>query len=179
MLGLVCTTIDSVWSIPPFTLFCQKISGFGFGILKIWGLFPDKTLVYFWQKRSKIWINILSLFEARYLTLLKQAPCLQNIKRYNLTRDYLFNQKIAQKSCGMNRYQTSSKWSYDAYFKWHMPIWGEICRAEQKYIPFFGKKSKTRDFRGGTVTERVFRKLDICFRSARQISPHIGICHLN
>ena len=28
-----------------------------------------------------------------------------------------------------------------------MPIWEEICRAEQKYMPFFG-----------TVTERLFRK---------------------
>ena len=31
----------------------------------------------------------------------------------------------------------------NAYFKWHMPI----CRAEQKYMPFFG-----------AITERVFRK---------------------
>ena len=23
---------------------------------------------------------------------------------------------------------------YDAYFKWHMPIWRKICRAEQRYI---------------------------------------------
>ena len=37
--------------------------------------------------------------------------------------------------------------SYDAYLKWHMPICAEICRAEQKYMPFFG-----------TVTERDFRK---------------------
>ena len=37
--------------------------------------------------------------------------------------------------------------SYDTYFKWHMPIWGEICRAEEKYMPFFG-----------TITERDFRK---------------------
>ena len=32
-------------------------------------------------------------------------------------------------------------------FKWHMPICAEICRAEQKYLPFFG-----------TVTGRAFRK---------------------
>ena len=32
-------------------------------------------------------------------------------------------------------------------FKWHMPIREEICRAEQKYMPFFG-----------TVAERVFWK---------------------
>ena len=36
---------------------------------------------------------------------------------------------------------------YGANFKWHMPIWEEICRAEQKYMPFFG-----------TVAERVFWK---------------------
>ena len=35
----------------------------------------------------------------------------------------------------------------DVNFKWHMPICAEICRAEQKYMPFFG-----------TVTERVLRK---------------------
>ena len=34
---------------------------------------------------------------------------------------------------------------YDANFKWHMPIRVEICRAEQRYMPFFG-----------TVTERHF-----------------------
>ena len=37
--------------------------------------------------------------------------------------------------------------SYDTNFKWHMPICVERCRAEQKYLPFFG-----------TVTERTFRK---------------------
>ena len=37
--------------------------------------------------------------------------------------------------------------SYDANFKWHMPICVERCRVEQKYMPFFG-----------TVTERAFRK---------------------
>ena len=37
--------------------------------------------------------------------------------------------------------------SYDPNFKWHMPICAEICRAEQKYMPFFG-----------TVTERFFRE---------------------
>ena len=37
--------------------------------------------------------------------------------------------------------------SYDANFKWHMPICVERYRAEQKYMPFFG-----------TVTERAFRK---------------------
>ena len=37
--------------------------------------------------------------------------------------------------------------SYDANFKWHMPICVERCRAEQKYMPFFG-----------TVTKRAFRK---------------------
>ena len=37
--------------------------------------------------------------------------------------------------------------SYDVNFKWHMPIRVEICRAEQKYMPFFG-----------TVTERDFRE---------------------
>ena len=36
---------------------------------------------------------------------------------------------------------------YGINFKWHMPICEEICRAEQKYMPFFG-----------TVTERDFRK---------------------
>ena len=34
----------------------------------------------------------------------------------------------------------------DVINKWHMPIWEEICRAEQKYMPIFG-----------TVIERVFR----------------------
>ena len=37
--------------------------------------------------------------------------------------------------------------SYDANFKWHTPICVERCRAQQKYMPFFG-----------TVTERDFRK---------------------
>ena len=23
-------------------------------------------------------------------------------------------------------------------FKWHMPLCAELCRAEQKYMPFFG-----------------------------------------
>ena len=32
--------------------------------------------------------------------------------------------------------------SYDAYFKWHIPIWGEICRAEQKYMPVLGPSSR-------------------------------------
>ena len=36
---------------------------------------------------------------------------------------------------------------YDVNLKWHMPIYAEICRAKQKYMPFFG-----------TVTERAFRK---------------------
>ena len=36
--------------------------------------------------------------------------------------------------------------SYDANFKWHMPICVERSRAEQKYMPFFG-----------TITERVSR----------------------
>ena len=36
---------------------------------------------------------------------------------------------------------------YDANFKWHMPIFGEIGRTEQEYMPFFG-----------TVTEGVLRK---------------------
>ena len=33
--------------------------------------------------------------------------------------------------------RVSAGLSYDANFKWHMPIWEEICRAEQKYMPFF------------------------------------------
>ena len=37
--------------------------------------------------------------------------------------------------------------SYDTNLKWHMPIFGEICRAEQKFMPFFG-----------TVTEPGFWK---------------------
>ena len=37
--------------------------------------------------------------------------------------------------------------SYGAYFKRHMPLCEEICRAEQNYMPFFG-----------TITERAFRK---------------------
>ena len=41
----------------------------------------------------------------------------------------------------------SVRLSYDAHFKWHMPICVERCRAEQKYMPLFG-----------TVTERAFRK---------------------
>ena len=45
----------------------------------------------------------------------------------------------------MRRYSVS--WAYDAYSKWHMPIFEKICRAEQKYMPLFG-----------TVTERVFRE---------------------
>ena len=32
--------------------------------------------------------------------------------------------------------------SYDANFKWHMPIRGEICRVEQKSMPFFSEKKK-------------------------------------
>ena len=36
---------------------------------------------------------------------------------------------------------------YGVNFKWHMPIREEICRAEQKYMPFLG-----------TVAERVFWK---------------------
>ena len=35
----------------------------------------------------------------------------------------------------------------DVNFKWHMPIYAEICRAEQKYMPFVG-----------TITERAFWK---------------------
>ena len=70
--------------------------------------------------------------------------------------------------------------SYDAYSKWHMPICAEICRAEQKYMPFFG-----------TVTERGFRKknpkhrniyktlqccaLDFFFRKRRSVMiPRFG-----
>ena len=37
--------------------------------------------------------------------------------------------------------------SYDANFKWHMPVFVERCRTEQKYMPFFE-----------TVTKRAFRK---------------------
>ena len=43
--------------------------------------------------------------------------------------------------------RVSVKLYYGANFKWHMPILEEICRAEQKYMPFFG-----------TVTERHFLK---------------------
>ena len=43
--------------------------------------------------------------------------------------------------------RVSVRLSNGAYFKWHMPICVERCRAEQKYMPFFG-----------TVTERSFRK---------------------
>ena len=28
---------------------------------------------------------------------------------------------------------------YDANLKWHMPIWGGICRTEQNYMPFLGR----------------------------------------
>ena len=28
--------------------------------------------------------------------------------------------------------------SYDAYLKWHMPIWEEICHVKQKYMPILG-----------------------------------------
>ena len=35
--------------------------------------------------------------------------------------------------------------SYGGKIKWHMPLCEEICRAEQKYMPFFE-----------TITERVF-----------------------
>ena len=44
-------------------------------------------------------------------------------------------------------YTVSVRLSYDVNFNWHMPICAEICRAEQKYMPFFG-----------TITERDFRK---------------------
>ena len=37
--------------------------------------------------------------------------------------------------------------SYDANFKWHMPVFVERYRMEQKYMPFFD-----------TVTKRAFRK---------------------
>ena len=36
---------------------------------------------------------------------------------------------------------------YDANLKWHTPICEEICRLEQKYMPFFG-----------AITERAFQK---------------------
>ena len=32
--------------------------------------------------------------------------------------------------------------SYDAYSKWHMPISAEICRAEQKHMPFFWDRNR-------------------------------------
>ena len=35
--------------------------------------------------------------------------------------------------------------SFDANFKWHMPVFVETYRVERKYMPFFG-----------TVTERAF-----------------------
>ena len=28
---------------------------------------------------------------------------------------------------------------YDAYLKWHMPIWGEIGHSEQKFMPFWDR----------------------------------------
>ena len=34
--------------------------------------------------------------------------------------------------------------SYDANFKWHMPIRGEICRVEQKSMPFFSEKKNPK-----------------------------------
>ena len=37
--------------------------------------------------------------------------------------------------------------SYEANFKWHMPICVERCHAKQNYMPFFW-----------TITERAFRK---------------------
>ena len=43
--------------------------------------------------------------------------------------------------------------SHDAYFKWHMPISEEICRAGQEYMPLFGTDTD-RDFR--QVTESDF-----------------------
>ena len=87
--------------------------------------------------------------------------------------------------------------SYDANFKWHMPICVERCHAKQNYMPFFW-----------TITERAFRKKipkhrniykccndslwifpretrsvtvpknGIYFCSTRHLSAHIGICHL-
>ena len=51
---------------------------------------------------------------------------------------------------------------YDANFKWHMPIRGEICRAKQKYMPFFGtvaeRAFRKKNPKRGTVTERVLRE---------------------
>ena len=58
--------------------------------------------------------------------------------------------------------RVSVELSYDANFKWHMPVFVERCRTEQKYMPFFETVTK-RAFRKknpkrGTVTERVLRK---------------------
>ena len=33
--------------------------------------------------------------------------------------------------------KVSVELSYDVNFKWHMPIWGKICRAEQIYAIFW------------------------------------------
>ena len=50
--------------------------------------------------------------------------------------------------------------SYDANFKWHMPIWGEVCRAEQNNtIMLTIKQYQYANF--GSVTERDFRKNSI------------------
>ena len=35
-------------------------------------------------------------------------------------------------------YTVSVRLSYDVNFNWHIPICVELCRAEQKYMPFLG-----------------------------------------
>ena len=37
--------------------------------------------------------------------------------------------------------RVSNELSYDTNFKWHMPIWGEICRAEKNICHFLGPSS--------------------------------------
>ena len=45
--------------------------------------------------------------------------------------------------------------SNDTNFKWHMLIWGEICCAEQKYMPFLGPSPSALSAKKSKVQEHI------------------------
>ena len=59
--------------------------------------------------------------------------------------------------------------SYDANFKWHMPIRGEICRVEQKSMPFFSEKKKSKAQKHIQMTQHCAQ--DFPAKHARWWSP--------
>ena len=51
---------------------------------------------------------------------------------------------------------------YGANFKWHMPIWEEICRAEQKYMRFFGTVAEPVIWKKNPQHRNIYKSSQCC-----------------